>query len=332
MRLLDPSASRRPLRAVRIADLAGLPPVPSERWLVEDLWIERAAAVLGGPPKSGKTWLAVDLALSVASGTAVLDRYSVRRPGPVLFFAAEDSPEHFKERFSGLAARRAVRLGSLDVFFLDVPRLRLEEEEDQERLLSTVTAIRPRLLVIDPFVRAHGVDENSASEVSRLLAFLRSLERDRELAILIIHHTRKAGASSTHPGQGLRGSSDIQAWADMLFYLDRAPEGLRLVMESRSTPPPAPITLKLLAEPAPHLEIVAAPERAPGEGSFAEEVLWCLRTAEGPLRLEEIRAKLATRKQRVVDALRDLATTGKVRYGAEGYSAQPEGPSLTPRP
>jgi hypothetical protein len=327
MRPVGPSGYRRPLRAVRIADLAGLPPVSSERWLVEDLWMERAAAVLGGPPKSGKTWLAVDLALSVASGTAVLDRYSVPRPGPVLFFAAEDSPEHFKERFEGIATRRGVRLNSLDVFFLDVPRLRLEEEEDQQRLLSTVAAIRPRLLVIDPFVRAHGVDENSASEVSRLLAFLRSLEREQELAILIIHHTRKAGASSTHPGQGLRGSSDIQAWADVLFYLERTQEGLRLVMESRSSRPPAPIALKLLVEPEPHLEIVAEPERAPGEDSFGEEVLWCLRTAEGPLRLEEIRTRLATRKQRVVDALRQLTASGQVRYGAEGYSVEPTNPS-----
>lgn len=323
----DPPTRLRPFPTVRVGDIADLAQDPSERWLVEDLWVERAAAVLGGPPKLGKTWLAVDLALSVASGTAVLDRYAVRRPGPVLFFAAEDSREHFKERFSGIARRRGLSLGALEVHFLEVARLRLDEEEDRLRLLSTVAHIRPRLLVIDPFVRAHAADENSASEISRLLAFLRSLERDQELAILIIHHTRKAGASSTHRGQGLRGSSDIQAWADLLFYLDRAQEGLRLVMECRSVRPPAPLTLKLVAEPSPHLEVLAELERAPGEDSFAEEVLWCLRVAEGPLRLDEIRTQLATRKQRVVDALRQLAASGHVRYGPDGYTAEPERPA-----
>ena len=33
--------------------------------------------------------------------------------------------------------------------------------------------LRPRLVVIDPFVRLHRIDENTASEVAPLLAYLR---------------------------------------------------------------------------------------------------------------------------------------------------------------
>ena len=38
--------------------------------------------VIGGAPKCSKTWLALDMSLSVATGTACLDRYEVPEPGP----------------------------------------------------------------------------------------------------------------------------------------------------------------------------------------------------------------------------------------------------------
>ncbi|MBK8999599.1 MAG: AAA family ATPase [Myxococcales bacterium] len=50
---------------------------------------------------------------------------------------------------------------------------------DQRRLHKTLAALRPRLLVLDPFVRLHRIDENSAAEVSAVLAFLREVQRAR---------------------------------------------------------------------------------------------------------------------------------------------------------
>ena len=59
------------------------------RWLVQDLWGASSVGVIGGAPKCAKTWLGLDLALSVASGTACLDRYAVPEPGPDHDQAAE---------------------------------------------------------------------------------------------------------------------------------------------------------------------------------------------------------------------------------------------------
>ena len=44
-----------------------------------------------------------------------------------------------------------------------------------------------RLLVLDPFVRLHRRDENVAGEVAPLLAYLRQLERERGVAVLLVH-------------------------------------------------------------------------------------------------------------------------------------------------
>lgn len=66
-----------PLPVVRVGDLP-CQDTP-RRWLVEHLWGAAAVGVIGGAPKCSKTWLGLDLALSVATGTPALGRYTVSR-------------------------------------------------------------------------------------------------------------------------------------------------------------------------------------------------------------------------------------------------------------
>jgi RecA-family ATPase len=63
--------------------------------------------------------------------------------------------------------------------------------KDQQRLHHTVAAISPRLIVLDPFVRLVRIDENRADEVSAVLGFLRQLQREHDVAVLVVHHARK---------------------------------------------------------------------------------------------------------------------------------------------
>jgi hypothetical protein len=85
-------------------------------------------------------------------------------------------------------------------------------------------------------VRLHGIDENHAGEVAELLAYCRSLQRQLDLWVLLVHHTRKNAAGGTAAGQGLRGSSDIHAFGDSNLYLRRAREHLVLSSEHWATP------------------------------------------------------------------------------------------------
>ena len=63
-----------------------------------------------------------------------------------------------------------------------VPALRLDHRNDRQRLCETVERIRPRLVVLDPLVRLHGVDENAVAEVAPILGFPRNLWRRFETA------------------------------------------------------------------------------------------------------------------------------------------------------
>ena len=197
------------LPVVPAAELAE--PDPSRRWLVEGLWARAGVGIIGGAPKSCKSWLGLDLALSVASATPCLETFAVAEPGRVLVYMAEDAAAVVKERLAGLCRRRGLALSGLPIGVITAPSLRLDCGRDQHRLDQTVGRHAPRLLLLDPFVRLHRINENDAGEVSALLGYLRALQRRYDLAVVVAHHTRKNGPSAAG-GQSLRGSGDFFAW------------------------------------------------------------------------------------------------------------------------
>src|SRR5271170_8279323 len=206
---------------------------PQIQWLVEGLWSEQAVGILGGEPKCCKSFLALDVAVSVASGAACLRQFPVRRSGPVLLFPAEDSLAVVRQRLEGIAAAAQVPFASLPVEVITAPSLRLDTPTDRSRLSHTVQQLRPILLILDPLIRLHRVDENDASQIAGLLSYLRELQRQFQLAVLVVHHARK-DANSTRPGQALRGSSELHGWGDSNLYIRRRGAQLTLSTEHRA--------------------------------------------------------------------------------------------------
>ena len=201
------------------------------QWLVRDLWSAQAVGLIGGAPKVAKSWLGLDLAVSVASGTPALGRFPVDSTGPALVYLAEDALPRVRDRVEHLCRHRGLALSSLDLQVVTAPRLRLDSERDQLALDHTVAQIRPTLLLLDPLVRLHCLDENSASDISSLLGFLRALNRRHQLALVLVHHMAKR--SRRNLGQSLRGSSDLHAWTDSACYLVRRADD-RLLLRNNS--------------------------------------------------------------------------------------------------
>ena len=223
--------------------LASLP--EKQRWLIEELWSHQAVGIIGGEPKSYKSFLALSMAVAITSGQPCLGRYSVAEPGSVLLFAAEDAFHIVRERLEGICNYLHVDFAKLDLWVITTPVIRLDQDKDRFRLLKTVEKHRPRLLVLDPLVRLHNVDENMAAAIAPLLAFLRELQRKFGCAVALVHHSRK-GASAMRAGQALRGSSEIHAWGDSNLYLRRKKGQIALTIEHRAQPShdEIPLTLK----------------------------------------------------------------------------------------
>jgi hypothetical protein len=144
----------------------------------------------------------------------------VPRPGRVLLYAAEDALHIVRRRLDGICAAAGRTIADLDVQVITAPSLRLDLNADRTSLDETVASLKPRLLVLDPFVRLHRIDENNSGEVAPLLAFLRELQRRHALAVAVVHHAKK-GAGNIRAGQALRGSSEFHAWGDSNLYLRR---------------------------------------------------------------------------------------------------------------
>lgn len=307
-----------PYPVTRIAHIRAKHASPA--WLVTSLWGEQAVGFIAGPPKSGKTWLALELAVAVASGKPCLGRFSVQDRGHVLLYAAEDTAQAIKHRVAGIAKARGIELEHLAVGLITESGLRLDDPEHQQRLSQTLMQLRPRLLVLDPLVRLHRSDENSATDISQLLAFLRHLQRQNAVAVALVHHVRKSATS--HPGQALRGSGDLHAWSDSSLYLVRRKGRLELHTEHRSHPNTSPLLVELHPSDPLHLRCLGDADSAQQDtdNQLGYRILEAL--AGKSMTRTSLRQLLSVRNERLGHALAVLEAQGKV-HKSDGLLAVP---------
>ena len=262
--------------------------VPEQRWLVTDLWSEEAVGIVGGEPKCCKSFLALDLAVAVAAGVPCLRRYAVPHSGRVLLYAAEDALATVRRRLEGIAAAAGVELADLDIQVITAPTLRLDLDADRRSLALTVAKLQPRLLILDPFVRLHRIDENA----------------------------------SERAGQALRGSSEFHAWGDSNLYLRREGDTLTLTVEHRAAPSQKPMRIELVeAAEALALQVADRSEPAtPAPSSLDERIASALADAASPLPFGELRSKCRVRSATLYERLAALTATGRiVKAGDGGY-------------
>jgi AAA domain len=298
---------------------------PERRWLIEDLWAAEAVGIVGGEPKCCKSFLALDVAVAVASGAPCLRRFPPARTGRVLLFAAEDALHVVRARLAGIARAAGVAFETLDIQVITAPTVRLDLPADQDRLRETVALLRPTLLVLDPFVRLHRIDENAAAEVAPVLAYLRELERHFHTAVLLVHHARK-GAAHIRAGQALRGSSELHAWGDSNLYLRRRGDTLCLAIEHRAAPSREGLVVELRAQGdalALHLvdgELSGDRVLTPPAPALGERIEHALGAAATPLTRRALRRVCRLRASTLGPVLARLLADGRVTRSPAGYA------------
>ena len=314
------------MRTVSATPTVSLPTLPvhalqrastTTSWLVQQLWGAAAVGVIGGAPKACKSWLGLDLAVSVASGTACLGHFPVEATGPAVVYLAEDALHAVRDRIDQLCRHRGLALDRLDVHVVTAPSLRLDLETDRHALEQTLTDLQPRLLLLDPLVRLHRLDENSAADISGLLGFLRELNRRHDVAVVLVHHMAKRARHD--PGQALRGSSDLHAWTDSACYLVLRNEHIRLTVQHRAAPAPEPMRLQLAGghgHPC-RLELDGLDAEPP---PLAEAIRDELRHAAEPCSRATLRQRLRVNNARLGEALCALEQRGLVARTAAGWT------------
>lgn len=300
----------------------------AERWLIDGLWSAEAVGIIGGEPKCCKSILGLSLAVAVASGTPALRRFATSQTGRVLLFAAEDALHIVRRRLDGIASAAGVALDELDIHVITAPALRIDLDGDRDRLSHTIEALRPVLLLLDPFVRLHRIDENVSAEVAPLLAYLRELQRKFNISVMLVHHARK-GAAKARAGQALRGSSEFHAWGDSNLYLRRSEDQLLLSIEHRAAASTnslpvclsggdgadQPLSLTILSDAAALRPLTPTP---------ADRILRAL-AETAPLSLDALRNACRMRTSVLCATLADLTGKRLVEKTPTGYRRAPVG-------
>ena len=295
--------------------------LPEEKWLIQSIWGQAAVGIIGGAPKCCKSWLGLDMAVSVASGTPCLGRFPVQLAGRSLVFMAEDALPAVRQRIEAICAFRQINMEHLELYAITASALRLDLETDQKRLCATLETLKPRLLILDPLVRLHRLDENSAADISRLLGFIRELQRTFNTAIVLVHHASKKHRAQ--PGQALRGSSDLHAFGDSNAYLARKNNRIVLTLEHRTAKPPDPFEMELISQndgSTTHLEIVAGNEKNRAM-PLSDRAFRLLQHANKPLTRTTIRDQLRVNNERLGEALTQLAQQGCIVRTSAGWIA-----------
>ncbi len=302
-------------QAYRLADRP-----EEQRWLVTGLWSEQAVGIVGGEPKCCKSFLALDLAVAVASGTPCLRRFPVPQPGRVLLYAAEDALHVVRRRLEGICAAAGLDLQELDVHVITAANVRIDQAADRERLEHTIAQLKPRLLVLDPFVRLHRIDENASGEVAPLLAYLRTLQRQHSSPCSSCITPKNPPAACAPARRCAARPSSMPGATRICICVATAPK-LTLTVEHRAAPSPPAIGLELVSHNASlALQVLtSAPCVNPTATSIDERITAALIDASKPLSISQLRPLCRVRKATLCERLTALTAAGHLHRDGVGY-------------
>jgi hypothetical protein len=182
---------------VRTRCMSSIEPVPV-RWLWQNRLPLGRMSLLIGAPGEGKSFATLDAAARVSTGTPWPDGAECVR-GSVLLACAEDDPaDTIAPRLLACGAdmSRIHVVDGIDVRAGDEVHDRPWTLGETRALLATLDALEDvRLLVIDPVgsFLGGGTDSHRDTEVRSALMPLVHAVRERDIALLIVAHTRKGG-------------------------------------------------------------------------------------------------------------------------------------------
>ncbi len=172
------------------------------------------------PGATGKSFWALEAAMSVACGATVESRaaggdlvgLAPAKSGRVVYYAGED-PEpaligriHSIGKHLGQEAREAV---VENLMVMPIMGTLLDVMKKRQRAEIIEQCEGARLIVLDTLSRIHTLDENSNSEMARLISTLEHIATSTGASVLYLHHVSKSSArdGQADQQQASRGAS-----------------------------------------------------------------------------------------------------------------------------
>lgn len=178
-------------------------PVP---WIVPGMIAKGALTVIYSMGGLGKSILLMAICKGITEGTEVVGMRC--KQSPVLSLDAENGQDEIHRRVVALGFEQDYYPNVVTDFSIEINLQSLED------LYDSLFPNLPAVLILDSLrtLWPEG-DENDSGSVTRMLTALQIFARKYDMAVVLIHHSSKAG--------GFRGSGAIQNVPDIVIELGR---------------------------------------------------------------------------------------------------------------
>ena len=184
-------------------------------WVVPG-YLTEGMYVLAGAPKQGKSWLALNWMIAIGNAGTAMGSIDCEG-GDVLGLMLEDNERRLQRR---LRQMRLMELPDRVTLLTEWPNMDDGCIEEIEAWVAEVP--NPRLVVVDVFARVKGSKTGKETDYDfdyRQAAALQAIASQHNLAVLVIHHTRKMAADD--PFDEVSGTRGLTGAADGVLVLKR---------------------------------------------------------------------------------------------------------------
>lgn len=190
--------------------------IPAPKIIVENMLFQ-GLSVVASQPKIGKSWLSLDLAICVANGQDFLGNKTEQ--GDSLYLALEDSYHRLKSRLNLILDNKKAP----DNLFIATLSNGLENGLLEQ--LNDFITLHPntRLIIIDTLQKVRGnikFNESAYSNDYKEVGKLKAFADQHNIAILLVHHLRKAKDKDDVFNQ-ISGTNGIAGAADTMIVLSK---------------------------------------------------------------------------------------------------------------
>lgn len=217
---------------------------PEPQYIIEKILVKETLNIIASYAGVGKSVIALSVAKSILTGQPLWNHFNVIEKGAVLLIDEETPRPFLRERIEKMHFDY-----TMPFYFIHFENVKIDTDEGMEALNEDLDRIKPKVLIIDSFIRIHNQDENKSKDMARVMDRLRKIVNQGVIVVLIAHH----GKGEDRPKEErLRGTSDIPAGIDVEYSLVDKSDGGRAgekIVEFRSvktrTKPIDPIRLKM---------------------------------------------------------------------------------------
>jgi hypothetical protein len=168
-------------------------------------------SLLMGAPKMGKSWLILLWAECIVLGCPIFGHKT--KKVPVLYYTLEDSVKRCKFRLNKISNPN---IAWSDNFYFS------ETHNGTIGLMNDIKTTKARMVIIDTFGAFSEVkDGNEYYETTRIIREIKQIADIMQVAILVVHHTRKKEKESDDWTADIMGSQGLVGAADTLISLIR---------------------------------------------------------------------------------------------------------------